>query len=56
MTSETFADVLLRDCHVVVAPGVGFGPAGEGYVRVSLTTPADRLQEAAERIGRLRVF
>ena len=55
-TSESFADLLLRECHVVVAPGVGFGPAGEGYVRVSLTTPADRLAEAARRIGQLGVF
>lgn len=56
MTCETFADLLLRECHVVVAPGVGFGAAGEGYVRVSLTTPANRLQEAAQRIGRLGLF
>lgn len=55
-TSESFADLLLRECHVVVAPGVGFGPAGEGYVRVSLTTPAHRLEEAARRIGQLGVF
>jgi L-glutamine---4-(methylsulfanyl)-2-oxobutanoate aminotransferase len=55
-TSETFADLLLQECHVVVAPGVGFGPAGEGYVRVSLTSPAERLIEAAQRIGRLGVF
>jgi L-glutamine---4-(methylsulfanyl)-2-oxobutanoate aminotransferase len=55
-TSESFADLLLRECHVVVAPGVGFGPAGEGYVRISLTTTAERLQEAAQRIGRLEVF
>lgn len=55
-TSESFADLLLRECHVVMAPGVGFGPAGEGYVRVSLTTTPDRLEEAAQRIGRLKVF
>jgi aminotransferase len=55
-TSESFADLLLRECHVVVAPGVGFGPAGEGYVRVSLTTAPERLREAAQRIGRLQVF
>lgn len=55
-TSESFADLLLRECHVVVAPGIGFGPAGEGYVRVSLTTAAERLREAAQRIGRLQVF
>ncbi|HYF90893.1 MAG TPA: aminotransferase class I/II-fold pyridoxal phosphate-dependent enzyme [Symbiobacteriaceae bacterium] len=55
-TSESFTDLLLRECHVVVAPGVGFGPAGEGYVRVSLTSPAERLAEAARRVGRLGVF
>lgn len=55
-TSESFADLLLRECHVVVAPGVGFGPQGEGYVRVSLTTTPDRLQQAAQRIGQLGVF
>ena len=55
-TSQSFADLLLRECHVVMAPGVGFGPAGEGYVRVSLTTTPERLQEAAQRIGRLAVF
>jgi aminotransferase len=55
-TSESFADLLLRECHVVVAPGVGFGPAGEGYVRVSLTTAPERLREAAQRSGRLQVF
>jgi aminotransferase len=55
-TSESFADLLLRECHVVMAPGVGFGPAGEGYVRVSLITTPQRLEEAAQRIGQLKVF
>jgi len=55
-SSESFTDLLLQECHVVVAPGVGFGAAGEGYVRVSLTTPPERLAEAAQRIGRLGVF
>lgn len=55
-TSEEFSDLLLRQCHVVVAPGVGFGAAGEGYVRISLTTTPQRLQLAAQRIGELGVF
>lgn len=55
-TSQSFADLLLQECHVVTAPGVGFGPTGEGYVRVSLTTTPARLEEAAQRVGRLRVF
>lgn len=56
MSSESFADLLLRECHVVVAPGRGFGPAGEGYVRISLTVEPERLSEAAQRIGRLGLF
>lgn len=35
MGSWEFFDLLLEKCHVVVTPGSGFGPAGEGYVRVS---------------------
>jgi LL-diaminopimelate aminotransferase len=38
---------------VVITPGVGFGPAGEGYVRFSLTTPTDRIQEAVNRLARI---
>ncbi|MFZ5824425.1 MAG: aminotransferase class I/II-fold pyridoxal phosphate-dependent enzyme [Bacillota bacterium] len=55
-TSQSFTELLLRECHVVVAPGNGFGAAGEGYVRVSLTTTPERLREAAGRIGRLGLF
>ncbi|ANB59463.1 pyridoxal phosphate-dependent aminotransferase [Anoxybacteroides amylolyticum] len=55
-TSEQFADVLLERAHVAVAPGVGFGEHGEGYVRTGLLTSEERLQEAAERIGRLQLF
>lgn len=55
-TSETFADLLLNQAHVAVAPGIGFGEHGEGYVRVGLLTSEERLKEAAERIGRLQLF
>jgi hypothetical protein len=37
---------------VVVTPGVGFGPHGEGYVRIALCAPEERLAEAMERIVR----
>jgi LL-diaminopimelate aminotransferase len=37
---------------VVVLPGSGFGPAGEGFFRIALTVGADRLRLAAERLGR----
>ncbi|MGG6432318.1 pyridoxal phosphate-dependent aminotransferase [Anoxybacillus sp. D401a] len=55
-TSETFADFLLNQAHVAVAPGIGFGEHGEGYVRTGLLTSEERLKEAAERIGRLQLF
>lgn len=55
-TSESFADLALREADVVVAPGVGFGAHGEGYVRLGLLADEDRLREAALRIGRLGLF
>ncbi|MFD2612088.1 pyridoxal phosphate-dependent aminotransferase [Paenibacillus gansuensis] len=55
-TSVSFADLLLQEAKVVVAPGVGFGAHGEGYVRLGLLAPEARLREAAERIGKLGLF
>jgi L-glutamine---4-(methylsulfanyl)-2-oxobutanoate aminotransferase len=55
-TSERFADVLLEKAHVVVAPGIGFGEYGEGYVRAGLLANEERLKEAAARIGKLNIF
>jgi L-glutamine---4-(methylsulfanyl)-2-oxobutanoate aminotransferase len=55
-TSVSFADLLLEEADVAVAPGIGFGAGGEGYVRVGLLAPEERLAEAAERIVRLPVF
>ena len=52
-TSESFATKLLEEAHVVVTPGNGYGPEGEGYIRISLTTPDDRLLEAVDRIKQL---
>ncbi|MER2141411.1 MAG: LL-diaminopimelate aminotransferase, partial [Priestia megaterium] len=42
--------------HVVVAPGVGFGTYGEGYVRVGLLTDEERMREAVSRIKKLNLF
>ncbi|WP_456275770.1 aminotransferase class I/II-fold pyridoxal phosphate-dependent enzyme [Bacillus sp. AK128] len=55
-TSVSFSDYLLEKAHVVVAPGVGFGEYGEGYVRVGLLTDEDRLLEAVSRIKKLNIF
>lgn len=55
-TASSLADALLDEADIVVAPGVGFGEHGEGYVRLGLLTDEDRLREAAARIGRLGIF
>jgi LL-diaminopimelate aminotransferase len=50
VTSSSAALDLLREVGVVVAPGIGFGKFGEGYVRISLTAPDERIAEAIKRI------
>jgi LL-diaminopimelate aminotransferase len=49
-TSTTFAELVLEQAAVVVSPGSMYGPSGEGYFRISLTTPDERLTEALERM------
>jgi LL-diaminopimelate aminotransferase len=49
-TSAGFAAELLDQAAVVVAPGTGYGPSGEGFVRFSLTVADDRLEEAMRRV------
>ena len=41
---------LLGETRVAVAPGVGFGPRGAGWARISLATPDDRLDAGLERL------
>jgi len=48
--SEPFAQALLKDTGVAIAPGPFFGPAGDGYVRLSVTAPTERVREAMERL------
>ncbi|MBW6468116.1 MAG: LL-diaminopimelate aminotransferase [Coriobacteriia bacterium] len=49
-TSADFATKVLEEANVIVAPGNSYGPSGEGYIRISLATPDDRLEEAIARI------
>ena len=49
-TSAQYAGDVLDKAGVIVAPGNSYGPDGEGYIRISLATPDDRLAEALERI------
>jgi LL-diaminopimelate aminotransferase len=49
-TSTSFAELVLEQAGVVVSPGSAYGPSGEGFFRISLTTPDERLAEAVERM------
>ncbi len=53
MTSAGFAERLLDEAAVIVTPGNGYGPHGEGYVRLSLTLADDRIDEGLRRIAAL---
>jgi LL-diaminopimelate aminotransferase len=48
--SASFTELVLEEAGVVISPGPSFGPSGEGFVRLSLTVPDSRLDEAARRI------
>ena len=50
MTSWRFFEQMLYNAHVVCTPGVGFGPSGEGYVRLTAFGSHERTEEALERI------
>jgi LL-diaminopimelate aminotransferase len=49
-TSMSFAELLLEQAGVVVTPGIGFGKYGEGYVRISITSPEEILVKAMDEI------
>jgi (5-formylfuran-3-yl)methyl phosphate transaminase len=50
--SLALAHRLLEEADVAVAPGIDFGPAGEGFLRFSYVTPVDRLREGVDRMRR----
>lgn len=50
LTSEQFCSHMLNVAHIVVPPGNAYGPSGEGYFRLSLCLPKERLSEAFERM------
>ncbi len=52
-SSREFTSLLLREAGIVTTPGSGFGDPGEGYVRMALTVPGERIREAVERICKL---
>jgi LL-diaminopimelate aminotransferase len=52
-SSAQFATHLLEHAGIVTTPGNGFGEAGEGYIRLALTVPQERIEEAVDRIKRV---
>jgi len=52
-SAAAYCEHVLEAAAVVVSPGGAYGPSGEGWFRISLTTPDERLLEAVQRLGRL---
>jgi len=50
-TSVDFTSKLLDEAGIAVTPGIGYGREGEGYIRLSLTLPDDRLDKAIDRLS-----
>ena len=50
-SSVAYCEHVLERTAVVISPGSAYGPSGEGWFRISLTTPDDRLAEAVERLA-----
>jgi LL-diaminopimelate aminotransferase len=49
--SVTFVTAALEQAGVSLTPGTVFGPGGEGFVRISITAPLERIRQAMERLG-----
>jgi LL-diaminopimelate aminotransferase len=52
-SAAAYCEYVLEEAAVVISPGAAYGPNGEGFFRISLTTPDDRLAEAIARLGKL---
>ncbi|HEY2603523.1 MAG TPA: LL-diaminopimelate aminotransferase [Thermoleophilaceae bacterium] len=49
-TSASYCELVLEESGVVISPGGAYGQSGEGWFRISLTVPDERLSEAVERM------
>ena len=54
-SSAEFTGLLLDDVDLVVTPGIGYGPSGEGYIRFSLTICEDDLERGLQRLATLGI-
>ena len=51
--SMEFAKILMQEAEVAVAPGIGFGEYGEGFVRIGLVENEHRIRQAAKNVKKL---
>ncbi|NLW23511.1 MAG: aminotransferase class I/II-fold pyridoxal phosphate-dependent enzyme [Tissierellia bacterium] len=56
LSSEEIWEKILDDAHVLVLPGIGFGQAGEGYIRIACTSDVEVLKEAFDRMEGVDIF
>lgn len=56
LSSVEFTKQLLEDAKIIVVPGLAFGEAGEGFVRIAATQPVETIKEAFERIKQLDIY
>ena len=54
-SAAAYCEHVLEEAAVVLSPGGAYGRSGEGFFRISLTTPDDRLTEAVKRLGKLAI-
>jgi aspartate/methionine/tyrosine aminotransferase len=54
-SSVKLTEHLLKEARIVTTPGVGFGSCGEGFIRIALTEPRERIEEAVQRISHLKL-
>lgn len=53
MNSMDCAKFLMKECNIITAPGIGFGRAGDNFIRFSLTLPEDELNRGIDNIRKL---
>ncbi len=53
--SSDFCEKLIEETGIVVTPGSGFGDAGEGYFRISITIAEEKIIEAAKRLKSFKI-
>lgn len=56
LDSIEFTDLLLKEAHIVVLPGIAFGKCGEGYIRLALTIGVPELEKAFDRMEEMSLF